>query len=49
MEGYLTVVSEPVVSNSNGDSMGGHLGSNLSWGHINTLDNWDMGDSVSSS
>merc|ERR1719304_105157 len=28
--------------------MGGHLSGNFSWGHINTLDNWDMGDSVSS-
>merc|ERR1719206_1708576 len=29
--------------------MGGHLSGNFSWGHINALDNWDMGDSVSSS
>jgi len=37
-----------VISNSDGDGVGGHLGSNLSWGINDTLDNWDMGHSVGS-
>jgi len=45
----LAIVSKPVVSNSNRDSVSSDLSGNLSWGLLNTLDNWDMGDSVSSS
>merc|ERR1719431_606174 len=45
----LAIVSKPVVSNSNRDSMSSDLSGNFSWGIHDTLDNWDMGDSVSSS
>jgi len=48
-QGHLTEVSEPVISDSDRDSMGGHLGINLSWGINNSFHNRDMGNSMSSS
>jgi len=51
-EGYLTQVSVSavsVISDSNGDSVGSNLGSDLSWGLNNRLDDWVVGNSMSSS
>merc|ERR1719320_1908303 len=45
----LAIVAKSVISNSNRDSVSGDLSSNFSWSIHHTLDNWDMGDSMSSS
>ena len=51
-EGYLTQISVSaisVISDSNGDSVGSNLGSDLSWGLNNRLDDWVVGNGMGSS
>merc|ERR1711982_34196 len=45
----LAIVAQSVISNSDRDSVSSYCSGNFSWSLLHTLDNWDMGDSMSSS
>merc|ERR1719320_414248 len=45
----LAIVAKSVISNSDRDSVSSYCSGNFSWSLLHTLDNWDMGDSMSSS